>query len=562
MKNMKISWVGSSWSSFSLWSSCFVLLVASALVFAQTPTPSPTPQQTPVFRSRTSVVPLTVTVLDAKGVPVRDLKQSDFTVYENGTPREIISFFPQEMKPLLGAVAPVAGLPRAPGEEMTPQRGRTFLIVLGEYNIFSILESAAEFVRTALLPQDAVGIMAFDRVTPLTLDHEAVAKIIERYKDKNESIRFDYYLSQGKSLFGNAGRPKVDDVVRRMDQVMAGAGPVRSASSLLLGVDSNLPQLPPPTSVRPSAVTPGETLEEMLDRLSGGSMSGLTVQSSRMKLFAGIEYLRYVEGEKRILFLSGAEVARDADDAIAVGRRAADARVVVDIVSTTGFDWSSRDVVDITGGYYTSLEMPKKALAKLDTVTRFSYLLGYTPVNPDLDGRFRRVKVSVNRPGVVARFQQGYYANAEPDPVEMRDLLMKARLEALLAYDSEAKDIGLRVSSFLLPKMGIQYETRVEIYIDATKLGFKPEGSKHTGRLELQVYAGDEKQRIVGEFGERLDLEANDVTLEAWKQNGIRRVVRVPVTQPPKFIKVVVYDYNSDLSGAFNLVIVSKEHKP
>jgi len=225
------------------------------------------------------------------------------------------------------------------------------------------------------------------------------------------------------------------------------------------------------------------------------------------------------------------------------------------VISTTGFDWSSRDVVDITGGYYTSLEMPKKALTKLDTATRFSYLLGYTPLNPDLDGRFREVKVKVNRPGVIARFQHGYYANAEPDPIELRDLLMKARLEGLLAYDAEAKDIGLRVSSFLLPRMGLQYETRVEIFIDATKLGFTSKDGRHTARLELQIYAADDKQQVVGEFGERLDLEATDASLEQWKQIGIRRVVRVPVMTAPKFIKVVVYDYTSDLSGSFVLTI-------
>ena len=535
-----------------LWSA----VLASALVAvasAQMPPPAqaPPPQQTPVFRSRTTLVPLTVTVLDTKGVPVRDLKQSDFTITENGRVREIVSFFPQEMVPLTGGVAPVAGVPRAPGEELTPQKGRTFLFVLSEgsfINIFKVLESAAEFARTSLLPQDAIGIMAFDRVTPLTLDHEAIARIIERFKKSSDSIIFEQYLSQGTSLFGNSKRPKIDDVVKKMDQVMAGAGHVRAASGLLMGVDGNLPQL----TMRPFEA---ETVDQLIDRLSGGSVSGLTAQSARMKLYAGIEYLRYVDGEKHILFLGSAPLARDADDAVAVGRRAADAGVVVDVISTTGFDWSSRDVVDITGGYYTSLEMPKKALTKLDTATRFSYLLGYTPLNPDLDGRFREVKVKVNRPGVIARFQHGYYANAEPDPIELRDLLMKARLEGLLAYDAEAKDIGLRVSSFLLPRMGLQYETRVEIFIDATKLGFTSKDGRHTARLELQIYAADDKQQVVGEFGERLDLEATDASLEQWKQIGIRRVVRVPVMTAPKFIKVVVYDYTSDLSGSFVLTI-------
>jgi hypothetical protein len=46
------------------------LLVLGAWCFVQTPAP----QQAPVFRSTTTVVPITVTVLDANGLPVKDLK--------------------------------------------------------------------------------------------------------------------------------------------------------------------------------------------------------------------------------------------------------------------------------------------------------------------------------------------------------------------------------------------------------------------------------------------------------------------------------------------------------
>ena len=62
-------------------------------------------QQPPVFRSTTTVVPLTVTVLDEKGLPVTDLKASEFTVYENKQSREIVNFFPQAFAP--GPVQPV-----------------------------------------------------------------------------------------------------------------------------------------------------------------------------------------------------------------------------------------------------------------------------------------------------------------------------------------------------------------------------------------------------------------------------------------------------------------------
>ncbi len=522
-----------------------LLVLAVTLVSAQTPVPAP--QQTPVFRSGTTVVPLTVTVLDEKGVPVRDLTAADFTVYENGKSREIVNFFPQEMRPQLPGVAPVGGVPQARSAGLTPQTGRTFLIVLGNDNIFKMLESAADFVRNSLLPQDAVAIMAFHRVTPLTLDHDAIAKIVERFKASNDTLRFNYWLSNEKSLSGNKGRPNQTEVVKKMDAVLAGAGPVRNTADLLFGMD--LPQVVEnPWQHRAS-------VDELLDRLHGRSLTDLVIASPQIKLFAGIEYLRYIDGEKHILFLSGGGLARDADSAVMVGQRAADARVVVDMITNSGFEWSSRDVVNLTGGYYTSLEWPKTAFARLDTATRFSYLLGYTPFNPDLDGRYRTVNVKVNRPGVTVRFEHGYFANAEPDPIELKTLLVKARIDALLAYDSQATDIPLKVAAFILPRMGIQLEARVEIVIDATKIEFESQTGRHMGKLEVQVYCGDAKQAVVGELGEHLDLEAADDTFAAWQQMGIRRVLRVPVSDPPKYVKVVVYDHGSQRAGSYMLTM-------
>src|SRR5262245_11902117 len=70
-------------------------LLAGFAASAQVPPQEPRP----VFRTGTDLVPLTVTVVDGKGAPVKDLKASDFTVTENKSVREILAFFPQELLP-------------------------------------------------------------------------------------------------------------------------------------------------------------------------------------------------------------------------------------------------------------------------------------------------------------------------------------------------------------------------------------------------------------------------------------------------------------------------------
>ncbi len=51
--------------------------------------PSPRPL---LLRSRTTLVPVDIRVVDLSGKPVADLKQGDFTVKEDGIPQEIRLF--------------------------------------------------------------------------------------------------------------------------------------------------------------------------------------------------------------------------------------------------------------------------------------------------------------------------------------------------------------------------------------------------------------------------------------------------------------------------------------
>ena len=507
----------------------------------------PQQQQPPVFRATTAVVPVTVTVLDEKGVPVRDLKASDFTVRENGKVREIVNFFPQPMEPGPAAPPPIGGVYRPRSTDIVPNTRRTFVIVLGCDVTYKSCEGAAEFIRHQLLPQDTVAIMAFHRVTSFSNDREALVRIVERYQKNDRQLFFDLGLARGKSLFGNSKRPKESDVLAAMDAVLDGVGPLRNSADLLFGIDR------PGIVEKPYLQQP--TFADLAKDLGGISLMSLVMMSNRFKLFAAIEYLRYVEGEKHVVFLnSGGGLARTDDDATIIARRANDAHVVVDMVGP-GFSWLSRDVVDQTGGYYSTLEVTNKGLTKLNQATRFSYLLGYAAVDPTLDGKFRHIEVKVNRPGVTVRFQNGYYAAADPDPIEIKDLILKSRLEAALAYDQDSTDISLK--AFVSPPthMGIQTQSRIDLTIDVSALTIPVVNGHRVGQLELQVYCGDAKEIVIGDLSQTLTIDATEAQYQSWQQTGLFRTVRVPFIGEPKFFKVVVYDYGSDKVGTVTVKV-------
>jgi VWFA-related protein len=75
--------------------------------------------ETPVLSIRTDVVSLTVTVVDRDGALVPDLRQKDFTIYDNGQPQTIEFFSSEEVAATIGLVIDSSGSMRGRRDDVT-----------------------------------------------------------------------------------------------------------------------------------------------------------------------------------------------------------------------------------------------------------------------------------------------------------------------------------------------------------------------------------------------------------------------------------------------------------
>ena len=406
------------------------------------PPPAQQRPQAPVFRSGIDVVPITVTVTDRAGRPVTGLTQQDFRITENGTPRDIVGFFPQMLLP--GEPAPPTMLTdRARDTRLEPTTRRMFLIVLAYGRIqepTKALDGALAFVRDRLLPQDAVAVLAFHRVTAFTTDHEQIASVLTRYKQEHERLFGDIrrYFFMSRSPYRIRARAPIEvhlglpiqggpelpedikaDIDKSLFEGVVPASALRNSADLLLDMDRAAPGGDRPYKKQ-------YVLAELLKELEtlGSTLSDAVLQSSPLKLFAGIEHLRFMDGERHLVYLGGAPpIVGNADLANLFAARANDARVVVDHVWTTGTARRGtsgcppcRDLVELTGGYYSSLDMMDAALAKIDQRSRSFYLIGYVPLNTAMDGQYRHVRVDVNRPDLTVSHRHGYFAGKDRLP--------------------------------------------------------------------------------------------------------------------------------------------------
>src|SRR5262249_13755658 len=150
-----------------------------------------------------------VRVLDRNGRPITDLAQSDFTILEDGRPQAIRHFSSLTLTPN-DDVQPLRRATLA--NEPAPQNRRVFLIVLGRGRLqppSKGVDAAIHFVRNRLLPQDRIGVFAYNRASDFTVDHDYIASVLERFMRRHESIEADLKMTEGLStIYGLTSVPR------------------------------------------------------------------------------------------------------------------------------------------------------------------------------------------------------------------------------------------------------------------------------------------------------------------------------------------------------------------
>jgi hypothetical protein len=296
-------------------------------------------------------------------------------------------------------------------------------------------------------------------------------------------------------------------------------------------------------------------------------------------IYSGVEYLRYLEGEKHLLFLTtgGLFLPRVEND-VSIAAFANDARVAIDNIHTGGvppapspgavlargravrgggFDLppsfdppaTARRVSELTGGQVSLFSYAEKALDRIDRATRAGYLLGYSPSNTTWNGRYRRVTVKVNRPGVTVHYRHGYYGREELVPYDRQQFVTYSRVASAGSFDRPISDIRLTLGTPAIAGTDPR-EVMIDVTIDLSRVTFTLVDGRHVASLDLAIFCGDRHETVVGESWQKVDLALSDDAYRRLLKTGAVHAARVAVSAPPQYVKVVVYDYDSDLVGS------------
>lgn len=176
----------------------FVILFASTLAFAQTPTATPPNDDGDVVKISTNLIQLDVVVTDKKGNQVTDLKPEDFEIYENGKKQDITNFsyiFNKSANQPTDSQVPNSkekfDIPAPPSKLKLEQVRRTYALVVDDLglsfeNVPTIKYSLKKFIDEQMQEGDLVAIIrtgsGIGALQSFTSDKRQLLAAIEKIK--------------------------------------------------------------------------------------------------------------------------------------------------------------------------------------------------------------------------------------------------------------------------------------------------------------------------------------------------------------------------------------------
>ena len=540
------------------------LLLTTAQGTAQSPPPSSSPaqktpaEQPPIFRVSTRLVQVSVVVHDSHGQPVSDLKKEEFTITERGKPQQI-SFFSMASADRPGGPSPALP-PHVFSNVFTGHTGVPTSITVVLLDFLNTSWTDQIYARKALVKflgqiqqQDRIAIFALGKRS-LTLLHDYTtdsASLVARLKKANGEIPSDLDAStlnpDTQDELQNLGLAALADANQREADFFA-TGRVGSTLSTLQAIAQHLSGLPG---------------RKNLIWLSGGFP--LTIGFDEIPEIGSTRdrrtFTQEMDAAVRALNNSGVAVYPvDARGLMVLPGFGASVRGSARFGAPPGASRlapinanidSMKELADRTGGRaaYNTNDLTRAIRRAIDDA-RVTYTIGYHSTDETQDGKFREIKVKVNRPHLDVRYRKGYFA-FKPSDDTARTRKDEIRAAVWSPLESTAVAVNARVDFIDQPEPNT---VNVFVQIDPATVGFRKEGDRWKAELDIVYLQTDEHGRPPGDgVTDNLSLALSDASYAKVVKEGLIRQRRFARQPGAINLRIVVRDVASGSIGSLTI---------
>jgi VWFA-related protein len=203
-----------------------------------------------------------------------------------------------------------------------------------------------------------------------------------------------------------------------------------------------------------------------------------------------------------------------------------------------------------TGGlFFDSTNDLREGFDRIRDDLRNYYLLGYTSTNDTFDGRFRRIEVKVNRPGVTVAARKGYFAVRDTGGMPINT--WEAPALGALERKPVPNAFPVRAAALLFPERDRPDLVPVVVDFSTAALTFQPAADSTTYSSDFTVLVRflDQQNQIARKVSQHYEVNGPVADIERARQGEVI-FYREPELSPGVYtMETVVYDAPSGKSS-------------
>ena len=560
-------------------------LVLGSLIAAMLPlnvvsqTPSTSVSQSPsqgqfTLKTSTEVVLVNVTVRDKNDKFIKDLKQQDFSILEDGKKQEIISIDVENTDSVVTAESPTTqvlgnlSLNPPPSASATAKpkpanesnlKDRRLIVLFFDLTsmqpeeIERAAKSALDYTAERMAPADIVSVVTLSNSLKVDLDFTGD-------KEALQAVMAGFSSGVGEG-FANGATPDANADATDTSDAAAGFTPDETEYNIF-NTDRRLQAL----------VTLANDLSGIPQRKSviyfSGGMQRTGVEN-QTQLRAAINaatranlsfYTVDVRGLEAVI--PGGNAAGGVGSGGAGGRGGGGGTSVYSgrgVLSQYDTNFASQETLvtlatDTGGRAFLDTNDFAPAFAKVHEDTSFYYLLGYISSNSQKDGRYRRITVRLNRPDLKdakLEFRKGYYAEADfqHSTKESRE----QQLQEQITSEVPTSDFPVYVSTGYFRMADNRYFVPVSVVVPGSQIPFTRASEQDRATLDLIAVMRDEAKRPFGNIRDTVKLAVNTSQEVQRKNVQYDGAFLLP---PGKYtVKFVVRENQTGRMGSFEAAV-------
>ncbi len=503
------------------------------------------------IRVTTELVLVNVVARDKKGNLVRDLKKEDFTLLEDGKQQEISSFDFESVDQQLTAGASEATVSGAAGTGTllkSPKKGpasldardRRLILLFFDFSamdpeqIDRAVAAAKTFVSTKMQPADLVGLVSLATNMRVDLDFtDDQAKLM--------AALTAYTSGQGQG-FDNGATGSSEGAAETGGAFNADDTDYNtfSADRKLLALQSLM-----------QALGKLSQKKSLIYFSNGISQSGVDNQSALRAATAAAVKANVAIYSMDIRGLQAFPPGGEAQAASLHGQSAySGASVLNDLNNNAASQETLATLSSDTGGkaFFDTNDF-SAVFSQVQKDTSAYYVLGFTSNNPLRDGRFRHLKVQVNRSDAKLEFRSGYYADRDFEHLNKAD--REQQLEDELAAQLSQVDVPLYAGAAYFRQDDSHYYLAVSLVVPGSQIPFVTEKDKDNATIDILGQVLESGKFPVGRLRDTVKL-AVDSTQQVRRKN-VQYNTGFVLAPGSYHVKFVVRENQTGRMGAFEM---------